>query len=77
MEYLFSGRYNLYMLLANVLCIVLFTSSLALITYAQAQGKSDYIENLCGTTLTPLTIIFYPEVAEVELDYCLDMMGEE
>jgi hypothetical protein len=73
---IFQKQYiNTKVLSAALLCAVLFSGAYVLAVYAQAQGKADYIENLCGTELTPLTIIFYPEVADVEVDYCLDTLG--
>lgn len=69
---MFGHTVSAVVLRTTILLLVLFTAAYWLMLYAQAQGKSDYIKNMCDITVTPLTVVFYPDLAEAELDYCLD-----
>jgi hypothetical protein len=40
------------------------------IVYLQAQGKIDVIESYCGKTVSPLSLIFYPEIEDKVILEC-------
>ena len=72
-QYFYVGVFHLKVIIPTITIIVLLAVAYVMASYAKAQGKADYLQTTCGMTLTPFTIMFYPGVVEVELDYCLDI----
>ena len=56
-------------LIATSIILLLLTLAGGL-SYAKAQGKLDVIESYCGKTVSPLSLIFYPEIEDKVILEC-------
>lgn len=50
--------------------ILLLLTLAGSLEYAKAQGKIDVIESYCGKTVSPLSLIFYPEIEDKVILEC-------
>ena len=57
-------------ILIAVSVILLLLTLAGSLEYAKAQGKIDVIESYCGKTVSPLSLIFYPEIEDKVILEC-------